>query len=888
MKQNLRFIFLTLLCAVFSSAWGQQVAYTFQTAKNGSYNDYTKTYDVVIDGLTWNVPGNHYDDGVLRIGGKSIDGVDRIITGKSPLSDEIISIKVNHGGTTSDKLIVNSFTVTVASDENFSNVIETETKPEIKKSTSGYFEISPPSNSNWPANSYYKFTINVSNSQSSNYAWVLNSIEFYKNGSADPVDPDVTLETTEVYVGRTLTISKPSDLTTTCSSQDESVVTVTNDGVITAEKEGTTSVTISWDASTKYNAGSETFNITVIPSPASTEYEKVTNNNQLVAGNEYLLVADGGTHGYYAMGKVESTSVRSAVSINPPSDQVISITDEAVVVITLGGEKNAWTLTTNDDLGDLCLTSDGNNIHYTTNKTNATPTQKTWTITNDFQVQNNYLTERLIKYNYNSGKPRMCCYSSNQTAVYLYVKKGSAVNNDPIITVTDKSIEVEANGEENGVITVQYEQFGEETAIDAEVAFYAADGETTATYDWITASINNDNNLTYTVSANTGEARTAYLKVVANNVYSDLITIAQAAYVVDYADIPFTFNDGSSEIANTSGLTQSGLGSDYSASAAPNTKLKFDNTDDYLILKLNPDEEHGVLSLSFDIKGNGNQGEFEGTFTVQTSADGDTYTDLHVFDGLEDAKTESATLEVESTVKYIKWIFTEKSTGNVGLGNIALIAPEEIAVTFAQAAEGYSTLYYGATTLKIPEGVKAYTYKVGDDGKAVETAYSTYIPKGSAVIVELDDKNKIANDNYIVNFTTAAGAGETAHADNMLYGFDEGGNITAGPNANKQYLFYSLSLNGTHDAGSIGFYWHEDEGAAFTMPAHKAYLAVEKTDTNQSVSSFSFDGMGTGIHDINVNSLPADGVYTLSGVRVDSDRLQKGIYIVNGKKVVIK
>ena len=263
MKQNLRLFMLTLLCAVFSSAWGQQVAYTFQTAKNQSYSDYTQTYDVVIDGLTWNVPGNHVDDGVLRIGGKSLTNVDRVITGKSPISDKIISIKVNHSGTTSDKLIVNSFTVTVASDANFANVIETKTvTPTITKNVAGNFEITP--NSNWPAESFYKFTINISNSQASNYAWVLNTIEFFKEGNADPIDPSVTLENTEVTVGRTLTISKPSDLTTTCTSSNESAATVTNDGVITAIQEGTTIITVNWAATDKYNSGSKTFIVTVL------------------------------------------------------------------------------------------------------------------------------------------------------------------------------------------------------------------------------------------------------------------------------------------------------------------------------------------------------------------------------------------------------------------------------------------------------------------------------------------------------------------------------------------------------------------------------------------------------------------------------------------------
>lgn len=958
---------LTLLCAVFSSAWGQQVAYTFQTAQNRSYSDYTKTYDVVIDGLTWNVPGNHYADGVLRIGGKSLANVDRVITGKSSISDEIISIKVNHSGTTSDKLIVNSFTVTVASDANFTNVIETKTvTPTIEKNVAGNFEITP--TSNWPAGSYYKFTINISNSVASNYAWVLNTIEFFKEGNAGPIDPSVTLENTEITVGRTLTISKPSDLTITCTSSNESAATVTNDGVITAIQEGTTTITVNWEASDKYNSGSETFNVTVLPKPApsvtlektevtvgktltitkpsdltttcessnesvatvtddgvitaiqegNTEitisweensfyasgsqtfnvtvlpkseainYIKVTSNNQLVAGNEYLLVSEQ-PEKYYAMGEAQTTSVRAAVPINLPEDEKLSITDEEVVVVTLGGVKDAWTLTTNDNLGDLCLTSDGNNIHYTANKTNATEAERTWTFTSDFQIQSNSYPERYIQYNYNSGNPRMCCYKNTQKSVYLYVKEGSAVINNPTITIEPTTIPVVAAGGKK-TITVNYDNFGDDFTITANVAFYEEDGETAAEQpEWITATINSDNNLAITLQPNTNTAdRLAYLKVYAkdkdnNDVFSDLITIEQAAYIADYATIPFEFNGGRADISTTAGLTQEGLDSDYSAE---NTKLKFNSTGDWIILKL---EEHSetALSLSFDIKGNPASGNTltTGTFSVQVSADGETYTNLATYNELSDTQTE--TFNLTADVRYIKWIYTTKASGNVGLGNIVVIAPEEIVVSFNKRAEGYSTLYYGTTALNIPEGVKAYTYKVGDDGKTVETEYSSCIPKGSAVVIELVDKSILTSDGYPVTFTTAAGSKEAAHTGNMLYGFDEDGHMTVGPNSEKEYYFYSLSLNEAKEEGSIGFYWNQDDGVAFEMPAHRAYLAVEK-ETANGVSAFTFDGMGTGINSIFTNGLPADGIYTLTGVRVNSDRLQKGIYIVNGNKVVIK
>ncbi|MBQ4224408.1 MAG: hypothetical protein II674_11270, partial [Prevotella sp.] len=172
MKQHLRLFLTMLLCAALGQAWAAEtVAYTFTTPKGES--DYTKFKDITIDNIVWNVPGNQVSDGALRLGGKSLDGVDRVITGKGSLADAITKITVNHSGTTSDKLIVNSVMVTVASDANFSNVIETITlTPTIEKNVSGSFDFTPSSGS-WSNNSFYKFTFNLSNSAGTNYAFVL-------------------------------------------------------------------------------------------------------------------------------------------------------------------------------------------------------------------------------------------------------------------------------------------------------------------------------------------------------------------------------------------------------------------------------------------------------------------------------------------------------------------------------------------------------------------------------------------------------------------------------------------------------------------------------------------------------------------------------------------
>ncbi len=162
------------------------VFYTFvpQKYSSGNVSDYTKSGDQEIDGLTWTVPGNWYASGALRIGGKSIENVDRVIAGKTAMGDAIAKIVIAHAGVTSDNLKLNSVKVTVAKDADFTqDVTETvavaETDFTVAKNTEGTIELTPKDADFWAKDAYYKFAFNVTNTNGSNYAFVLNKIEFY-------------------------------------------------------------------------------------------------------------------------------------------------------------------------------------------------------------------------------------------------------------------------------------------------------------------------------------------------------------------------------------------------------------------------------------------------------------------------------------------------------------------------------------------------------------------------------------------------------------------------------------------------------------------------------------------------------------------------------------
>ena len=195
--------------------------------------------------------------------------------------------------------------------------------------------------------------------------------------------------------------------------------------------------------------------------------------------------------------------------------------------------------------------------------------------------------------------------------------------------------------------------------------------------------------------------------------------VASVSYTVrDYANLPLDYNNGKATLPT--GFTSNGLGSDYSG----DSKLKFDDTGDYLILKTN----EAPASLSYTIKGNGFSG---GTFKVQTSADGVVYSDLATYTSLAGSNQTYTHLNLASDVRYIKWIYMNKSSGNVGLGNFKVHTVFDVYGTasignFTPTTEKKCTIYNGgkltvdgtltnatAANLIIENGGQLYTESAG-------------------------------------------------------------------------------------------------------------------------------------------------------------------------------
>jgi hypothetical protein len=193
---------------------------------------------------------------------------------------------------------------------------------------------------------------------------------------------------------------------------------------------------------------------------------------------------------------------------------------------------------------------------------------------------------------------------------------------------------------------------------------------------------------------------------------------------------------------------------------------------------------------------------------------------------------------------------------------------------------GYASLYYEKQNLEITidSDISAYIVTSTDVTSNFANWAPTYgtfnkkfvIPAGTAVVL-----NGTPGE---YQFNIVGEADVESPAENLLLGTDNETPIEA----EDGYTYYILANGGA----GVGFYYGAANGGSFTNGAHKAFLAVPST-LAAGAKSFVFNG-ATGINGVENNVAGNDAVYSLQGVRMNTQNLRRGIYVVNGKKVVIK
>mgnify|MGYP004649654913 CR=1 FL=1 len=222
-------------------------------------------------------------------------------------------------------------------------------------------------------------------------------------------------------------------------------------------------------------------------------------------------------------------------------------------------------------------------------------------------------------------------------------------------------------------------------------------------------------------------------------------------------------------------------------------------------------------------------------------------------------------------------IYTLKVTNdnNTQITKIVVYAKDETVAGAINIAteEGFGTFYTDKNYV-LPQGLTAFGYTSIDGNntltKSVEYVAGDIVPANTAVVV----KGAKGSYNY---YNTEETATKTIEK-NLLKGVTTDTRIEAASGV-KRYILTRA------DDGILAFY--RTNSGNINVKANRAYLEVP---TAMAVASFSLEGSATGINNV-VTTAAKQGIYTISGVRLNATttkELPAGIYIVDGKKVIVK
>ena len=171
--------------------------------------------------------------------------------------------------------------------------------------------------------------------------------------------------------------------------------------------------------------------------------------------------------------------------------------------------------------------------------------------------------------------------------------------------------------------------------------------------------------------------------------------------------------------------------------------------------------------------------------------------------------------------------------------------------------------YLATENLTIPAGLKAFVVS-SVEGRNVNAEEINYIPKDVAILIQLvEEQDKYVATSY---------KGEEVTYTSLLQGSSSAVDVSSLTDQKDVFVLYNDEFVKTTSG---------------TIPAFRGYLALDKGQATGSRLTITFDDETTGISSVATQSQQTNGVYyNLSGQRVNQPA--KGLYVVNGKKVVLK
>lgn len=746
---------------------------------------------------------------------------------------------------------------------------------------------------------------------------VWDDVTLYMTSYTANTGVTASIDKSEIQIGQTATITAatdPSDASfnaiTSYVSSDESIATVDENGVVTGVAVGNATITITANEMENFNktinvtvtlvtptafalseseveldAETTTATLTIVPTPEGANDAAIwTSSDETVAtvANGVVTAVSTGTATITATSLIDANvSATATVTVSFPESTVPAtyyVNDGATrTVYTLGenlikngsfeypntfyGWKNGKGLDMGTDGFDV-LTEEGNT--YVKSKkgeggANTTAVQMGWAIESGKTYTFSY------KIKGNAG-------TSDWTATSLTNEIGQETY------MIERSISVTTDWQEHKYTFTNtgnyaYLQFFARWYDAAYDDFYLAETEsiTEGNVDYATAAIPTANIGTsaFQYSQDAIDAANALVQGEATvedveDAY-DAVTTLKAptedqVFNIVMGELTWTNNNNATMLSTLGKAVTyyAGGRSDAGGYTAqfdkePNTNLAqafhftaAEGKNKYSIYQVDADGNNRYLCTGTVYKGNANQVR---TTTVAASA-------------------EVYTITATAT----EGVYNLTNSSNINLGaqdaglfgtthnnNLLLVATSKPSISINTTAAGWGTTMLPFAVAELPEGVKAYT--------CAEVSGSTL------TLVEVNALE--ANKPYIIEGAWSETL--TGDAQGTALTYTEG--LLTGVYATQAATDGTYILQ--NQDGKVGFYQVNTAEAQPNVPANRAYLTAPAA----GVKAFYFDD-ATAISSV-LDGIAAGSIYDLNGRKVA--KMQKGgIYVVNGKKIIIK
>ena len=650
------------------------------------------------------------------------------------------------------------------------------------------------------------------------------------------------------------TLTKTTDAAATYTSSETSVATVdASTGAVTLVGAGTTTITATTPETDAYMAGSASYTLTVIDLSAMAKFQKVTT---ITSGKRYLIAVENGGELLVAQPIPATGNPYGYLNVNTPD------ATDAEGNLYMADLANAFTITAVEG-GYYIQQADGRYLYKSGNYDNFNVGNEAgdnavWTI--EPQADGTFLITNVSVYKYVQFDPNYNSFGSYADA--------------------------------RGLLPMLYEEVGGKEA--PEFSFAAQ----TATFNLLDADAftapalnsTSDGDVTYTssnpeVATIDADGRIEALAagettITATLAETDEFTAATAEFTLYVSTLSDYMETTAVESGKTYALAANVEGTNYMASTLSATY-------NYGYLPVN---EAGTAALvgATDLLNGFTLTETNGGYTIQDAYGRylymkDNFDSFNVSADRQEGDVWTVEPQADGTVKitnvlkskYIQYRASHNSYG--AYADEQGIKPSLYVKNSIEVNEdGYATAYSDNAVI-LPEGLQAAVITGVADGKlTIDYRYNSgdVIPAGTAVLV----KGEAGAHAY--NLATND---EQAVAGNLLKG--AASDVTTEGDG---CLFYMLSYDANHQ--NLGFYWAAEDGAAFTSKAGKAYLALLQA-ASAGVTGYALDGTPVGIDQATTDAQAPAVIYTVDGRLVqqtDVKDLPKGLYIVNGKKVIIK